>query len=368
MPVDVVWVPGSPSESGYAHGRVIADLLSRDRLGAFLHEFCRLKRTDEVSLRANADDWLAALPIHFAEEIEAMGAGAGVSTNDAAALLYADIAQPTQSVRAASGTAAAEIDGPMCSGVMADAGREVWAARNCDWYRALLMRGTAAVGHAVPGRVPILALGIAGDIDVDTGLNAEGLWLHMHTLHSVDPAGDASQRISWLFWCRECLETCSTLDEVEAFVARTVRDRGVLLFAAEGKTGERAIFECGRSTYQRLAGNVGGLMCATNHRADQHPSAERAARARPSTTSARYARLRGLLDNGGRPEHGPDDFIDLLADEGVEMRTPPELRTIYAAVCAPRHGRDAEIWFAAGTREGEPASSSGRWEAVRVPW
>ncbi|MEO0631482.1 MAG: hypothetical protein AAFY46_12280, partial [Planctomycetota bacterium] len=63
------------------------------------------------------------------------------------------------------------------------------------------------------------------------------------------------------------------------------------------------------------------------------------------------------------PEHAPDDLIDTLAHETVEMRTPPVLRTIYSTVCNPRTG---ECWFASGTPEGQPAASTGQW--LRVPW
>ena len=57
-----------------------------------------------------------------------------------------------------------------------------------------------------------IGVGIRGDIDIDTGMNAEGLWLHLHTLHARDPLPDDRPVISWLFWAREALETCSTIE------------------------------------------------------------------------------------------------------------------------------------------------------------
>ena len=48
------------------------------------------------------------------------------------------------------------------------------------------MRGCAAVVHETPHRIPVMAVGIRGDIDIDTGLNAEGQRLHLHTLHAKD--------------------------------------------------------------------------------------------------------------------------------------------------------------------------------------
>jgi hypothetical protein len=65
------------------------------------------------------------------------------------------------------------------------------------------------------------------------------------------------------------------------------------------------------------------------------------------------------------PERGPDDLIDLLADPGVEMRTPKWLRTIYSAVVRPS---DASVWFASGDASGRPAASTGRWARVTPPW
>src|SRR5690606_34283906 len=148
--------------------------------------------------------WLGNLPAHFQEEIEGMARGAGIGVLGMAEFLYADIARPTggADARLASpgeeparmeregraGREAEPADGPMCSGVWlaATGGAETWVGRNCDWLVPTLLRGTAAVVHAAPGRIPVMAVGIRGDIDVDTGINAERLWLHLHTLLAMD--------------------------------------------------------------------------------------------------------------------------------------------------------------------------------------
>ena len=79
-------------------------------------------------------------------------------------------------------------------------------------------------------------MGIAGDIDVDTGLNAEGLWLHVHTMHAADTSTPGKPCLSWLFWAREALETCATIDDVEPMLGRIDRDRGMILVLVEGRT------------------------------------------------------------------------------------------------------------------------------------
>jgi hypothetical protein len=271
--------------------------------------------------------------------------------------------------------------GPMCSGVLvpgvsARQGR-TWAARNCDWHEPTLMRGTAAVLHAAPGRIPIMTVGLMGDIDADTGLNAEGLWLHMHTLAASDEPRAGYSCISWLFWMREALELCSNLAEVEAFIQRTDRDRGVMLFACDGKSGEAAIFECSRSGYTRIEPwmvqtQVGEkrVCFATNHCQSKQPKDVDEfgnvlpPRVSPSNgTVSRYNRLRQVLTHAW-PEDEPHDLMEVLADERIEMRsTSPgsSLRTIYSAVASPIK-EEAVVYFASGAC---PAASMGIWREIR---
>ena len=394
MALPVIDLAGTPGDMGMAHGRVLADQLAPAWLDAFLQDFEHLNRLTRAELYAQAEAWQRLLPGHVLEEIDGMArgaraAGASASRADVLAYLYADIAQPTLKPGeerqpagvvnpAAHGEDGAEdgvvadeagAGGPMCSGLVvptADDGA-LWVARNCDWYWALLRRGTAVVVHRRAGAIPCMALGVFGDIDVDTGVNAAGLWLHMHTLYSTDGPRAGTRETSWLFWCREMLETCETLADVERFIERTSRDRGVLLFAVEGRLRRAALFECTRGSHVRHemgAGLDGDAILATNHCPAKVMDAERVARSRRGSTVSRLARMRALVEE--RPEHGPDDLIDVLADPGVEMRRAKSLRTIYAAACAP--GRQ-EVWIAsAGYPEGGSAASAGRWERVGWPF
>jgi hypothetical protein len=239
-----------------------------------------------------------------------------------------------------------------------------WIARNCDWLIPTLMRGTAAVVHETPNRIPVMAVGIRGDIDVDTGINAEGLWLHLHTLYARDDPPQDRTCISWLFWAREALETCATLDEVELFIRSTGRDRGVFAIAGEGRTDHAAIFECTRSGYTRHDVEPANPACVTNHSLHRELDETKRSRGRSTGTTARFRALKERLSRHPT-RHGPTDLIHHLASSGVEMRTPRWIRTIYSAVVRPH---DASLWFANGTHQGEPAASRGTWRRIIPPW
>jgi hypothetical protein len=319
----------------------------------FMRRFCALKRLSPDAMRAQAMSWLSDLPEHIQLEIDGMARGSNRPLAEITELLYADIATPGDPLVP---------EGPMCSALVTRLGGSSWVARNTDWYPPLLLRGCEAVVHNTPGRIPTLALGIRGDIDVDTGANAEGLWLHAHTMHAKQLPRTDKPRISWLFWLREALETCANLDDLEAMLARVERDRGIILVALDSRSGDAAAYECTINNHTRID-PAGNHLLATNHPADRHPTdPDRLARSQPSSTTARLQALRDICA-AHPPEHAPDDLIDTLATDSVEMRTPPVLRTIYSTVASPKTG---ECWFASGTPEGKPAASTGQW--LKVPW
>ena len=358
-------VPGSPGEAGFAHGRALRGLLTPAFVAEYTGVLARAIRFTPDGLASQARSWLANLPEHFREEIDAMGAGSGLGGGAVAEFLYADIARAETPSGGPERALVAEAPGPMCSAVVArlDDG-ETWIARNCDWLVPTLMRGTAAVVHETPHRIPVLAVGIRGDIDLDTGINAERLWLHLHTLAARDDPPRERSCISWLFWAREALEVCASLDELERFIASTARDRGVFAVAGDGKTGEAAVFECACSTYTRHDFDPARPACVTNHSlARPMPEPSKTRPRAEGTVGRAHALRRGLAERA--PERGPDDLIALLAADGVEMRTPTWLRTIYSAVVRPR---DASLWFASGDATGSPAASGGSWRRVTPPW
>ncbi len=399
-------IPGTHEEAGFRYGGLCAPLLESGRLNSFLVQMMRLNRTEPMGLARNAARWACTLPDQYRVQMDAFALGAGVELTLVEQFLYADIAAATlPDVTHGNGkgaglgisatlpdqlrviaadvcempmAAAAQIEagpqsparfigdnGPMCSGLMIDHGGQPWIARNCDWYLATLCRGTAAVHHRVPGRIPCTAVGLMGDIDADTGMNAAGLWLHMHTLLAHDEPRAGTSCISWLFWMREALETCESVGDVERFIAGTSRDRGVLLFAAHGDSGERAIFECTRSAYTRVdPWDVQGrsVLLATNHCKHKHPAGDCVPQ-RNSTFNGTIGRYRRLVELVGDafPEDCPDDLAEIMADDRIEMREgrgSEHLRTIYSAVAAPR---DRTCWFASGAC---PAASRGTWRKI----
>ena len=377
-------IPGDVEDAGFAYGRACAHLLAHDRWTIYTNAMMRVQRTDATHLAACAERWAASLPVHFQMQIEAMARGAGVDGPRVRQFLYADIASPLPAGGAGSASHGASLisaTGPLCSSVIAAQPREPkrpWVARNCDWLLGTLCRGTAVVRHRVPGRIPCAALGLLGDIDADTGMNAERLWLHMHTMHATDEPRAGASVISWLFWMREALETCATIDDLERFVHATNRDRGVMLLAADGKTGDTAVFECTRTGAVRLGPEhlrCGPAIVATNHPRDKHPSREqqqeraramaRAGNGRSLGTISRRCRLLELVEHAP-PEHLPDDLVEILSDDGVEMRhdnaASEQLRTIYSAVADPSRDR---VYFASGAC---PAASQGTWREVRMRW
>jgi len=339
----LVHLRGEPEAMGFFHGRAIRPMLER-AFDAYLDEMARLTKVPREALAPKADAWLRCLPLHVQREIAGMAEGAGRSVDEITRFLYADIASAS----------------PLCSGILTDTPEGPWAARNCDWWRACLMRGTSVVVHETPGLIPVLAVGIAGDIDVDTGANAERLWIHVHTLFTRDKPRTNHTSLSWLFWTREALETCASLEELERFLSVVDRDRGMILFAADGKTGEYAVYEATCASWERIDPDPGPTITATNHCQAKHPDdPERRGRSRAGSSTARLTALRARIESSGRLQP-PRDLEKALADPLVEMRTPVNLATIYAAACNPKRG---ELLFASGRC---PAASQGRWR--RIPW
>ncbi|MEO1007012.1 MAG: C45 family peptidase [Planctomycetota bacterium] len=375
-PVPRYWLPGRPQDAGYAHGRAITELLAPAFADRYIARVARANRVDRAALDAQAARWMEHLPEPYRLEIDAMAAGARVPADGVAQFLYADIAGPSSPYAARPD--AGDPPGPMCSAIAHRIRDGLLVARNCDWLPATLSRATAAVGHARPGHLPVLAVGIRGDIDIDTGLNAAGLWLHLHTMHATDapalarPGGGPRPLISWLFWGRYALETCETLDDVDRLLAKTRRDRGVMVVAAHGPSRTAAVFECHHASHERRDLEPGDAPCllATNHPWHKHPDRARAMRSKTGATIARAERLKeasGGLNDATTPEH----LQHILADARVEMRADPAtpdrpLRTIYSSVCDIASG---ELRFASGREDPErPAASGGVFERVELPW
>jgi hypothetical protein len=357
----VVRLFGSPGDQGLQHAAFLGSILSEAARRDYLVATSLLTGVSPGMVRAGAAAWLESLPAHIQVEIDAMALGASraegfsgpaLSTLDVAEWLYADIA---------SG------EGAACSAITVEIDRAAWVARNCDWLPSQLLRGHSVVIHDHPrgsSRIPTLAMGIAGDIDVDTGMNAAGLWLHVHTMHAKDVPRPTRPRLSWLFWAREALETCESLDDLDAMLSRVDRDRGTILVAIDAKTNERAVFECARGSHERHDAGL-SFQCATNHPARKQPlDPERLARSRPGGTIRRRDSIErlALANHEWSP---PDDLAAILAHPSVEMRDAKHLRTIYSAICRPG---SRDLWFCSGSPSANSSVPPGRWTRVSIPW
>lgn len=359
--VPVVRLSGTAGDQGLRHAASLGHILSEAPRQAYLDATSLLTGVSPGVVRDDAAAWLESLPPHIQEEIDAMARGASraqgfsgppLSPLHVAEWLYADIA---------SG------EGAACSAITVEIDRAAWVARNCDWLPSQLLRGHSVVIHDHPrgsSRIPILALGIAGDIDIDTGMNAAGLWLHVHTMYAADAPSATRPRLSWLFWAREALETCESLDDLDAMLSRIDRDRGTILVAIDAKTNERAVFECARGTHERHDAGL-SFQCATNHPARKQPlDPQRLARSRPGGTIRRRDSLErlALANHEWSP---PDDLAAILAHPTIEMRDAKHLRTIYSAICRPA---SRDLWFCPGSPSANSSVPPGRWTRVPIPW
>jgi hypothetical protein len=329
---------GTPREIGLAAGRALGP-----RLAATIERYIRERPQDPAELdveelRRGALPWLRSLPARFQEELEGLAEGAGLPLQRVAEWEFVELC-----VR----------DG--CSGLIGRIGGHAWVARNNDFFIADLW------GHAtireVAGRIPTISFGLEGDVFTATGVNRERLWLHLQALVAPDaPRPDRPHLASWIL-LPELLETCATIAEVEACLAGTDRDDGVLLFAVDGKTDEFAILECECSRYIRRPVEASWVV-GTNHPCvlvDPVPDDGSLSRHERMAVLATDLHLREL------PAKPPGDLVAILADAAVERRGPG-VTTVYAAVACPSTG---ELWFTFG---GAPAASQGVWQQLPWPW
>lgn len=336
---------GAPGTQGLSHGRALRSMLAAtiEPYLAALEPVHRI--TDRAELERRALRWMENLPAHVREEIDGMARGAAQPVATLAAFLYADIAAGS----------------PACTGIVAPSGEGAVVGRNCDWLAPTLIRGVSMVVHRVEGRLATFGIGINGDIDVDTGANEAGLWLHVHTMHATDAVDAGRQSLSWLFWAREALEQCATLDDLERFCGEVQRDRGMILITLHGPTDEGAIYECGRSSWRCAARGRGEFLMATNHAQSRHPTCPvRLSRSPARGTTRRLERVRALMD--GRAEGTIEETARTLADGEVEMTPtgkPGGLETIYTAIARPSRG---DLWFSA------PGGSRGCWRRIDWPF
>jgi len=334
---------GSPFEIGLAMGQRLSS-----KLEANIERYVRERIPPDVPFdaerwRSGAIPWLCNLPARFQEEIEGLAQGARLPLQRLAEWEYLDAMLAGQ-----------------CSGAIVAINGRAWVARNNDFY-APGMWGYAAI-REVAGRVPAISFGMEGDVFTPTGINQEKLWLHINYLPAWDAPGAGSRPLPCYALLVEALETCATLQDLEALLERTVRDEGMLLFAVDGKTDGYALYECTCCGFTKREPTQGWLV-GTNHYC-AHPKAPPPDRSGPLSTVNCYERMETLVERlvSKQGLASPvEELVQILADDGIERRDG-DLATAYSNVACPATG---EIWYTFG---GTPAASRGDWQKLEWPW
>jgi hypothetical protein len=334
---------GSPFEIGCALGRSLGP-----RLEANIERYIRERvphgtRLNVEAWRSGALPWLLSLPARFLEEFEGLAIGSDLPLQRLAEWAYLEIILASQ-----------------CSGAIITIDQRAWVARNNDMF-APGMWGYVVI-REVRGRIPTISFGMEGDVFTPTGINQDKLWLHYNYLPTWDTPAVGKLHLPCYALMVEALETCQTLQDLEALLQRIQRDDGMLLFAVDGKTNAFALYECTcTEVYKRESSN--GWLVGTNHYC-VHPKASLPNEPGPLSTARRYTRIETLAGNlyaRNTPASPVHELIRILADDAIEARNG-EIVTACSNVACPS---TQEIWHTFG---GYPAASQGNWQRLAWPW
>ncbi len=331
---------GSPYEIGLAAGRALGHRLEQTA-AHYLNSMA--DSSDMEKVHTGALPWLRGLPKRFQDEFEGMAEGANVPLQRLVEWAYIE-----------------ECEKKQCSGAICVFDNHAWVARNNDAYVPELW-GYVTI-REVDGRIPTIDFTMEGDVFTPTGINKEKLWLHYNFLSVWDQPTPGKPHVPGYVFLTEALELCRTIGDVEALLNETDRDGGMLLFAADGKTDEFALFDCMCSKHYRR-NPTDGWIVGTNHYCTCEDLSLGDDEGSISTLN-RFKRMETLIKGSyasPTPPSLPADLIRILADDAVERRTN-RLFTVYSNVACPSTG---EIWYTFG---GYPAASNGNWQRLEWPW
>ena len=333
---------GSPAEAGLILGRALGDRLD-GVIRAYLEGMVGPTGSpDREKLGSGAMAWLQGLPERFREEYEGMARGAGLPVQRIAEWGYSE--------RFAPGG---------CSALVCVTGGQPWVARNNDTETSGPW-GYVTVSE-IEDRIPTIGFSLEGDIFAPAGMNQERLWLSYNHLPADDAPSPDRKALDCFVFLMEALETCGTIREVEDLLGRVHRVGGMSLLAVDGKGGEFAVFECAPSRHARREVRGDGIVAANHHCALQGPAP--GGQHLPGSED-RHRRMEELLADLLRTRavlEFPGDLVRILADDGVERRSP-DFETTSANVACPGN---REIWYTFG---GTPAASAGDWQPVKWSW
>ncbi|MBG0788189.1 MAG: hypothetical protein H0S79_24135 [Anaerolineaceae bacterium] len=284
-----------------------------------------------AQLSAGALDWAHSLPQRFLDEMEGLADGSGVPLQRIAEWGFADSGGKTG-----------------CSAFLLRTGDGLWVGRNNDLWVPDLWG--YAIQRQVNGRLGTVSFGMQGELYAATGVNASGLWLHYNWL----PALGQPDAHGWtpFVLLTDILETCETIDAVEARLRSETRLGGMLIFSAS-PDGRATILECSCCRVARRDLDTGFLV-GTNHY--QFISGiEGAVEANQSS----HHRAEAMVTKLGALPNNPQlkDLIAVLADPNVEQHGD-DYGTVYANLYNPI---SRQLWFTFG---GYPAASQGNWQPV----
>lgn len=331
---------GTPYEIGLAIGRRLGK-----RLEQTLTHYIRnlADSSDMEKLHAGALLWLRGLPERFQDEFKGMAEGASLPLERLAEWAFIE-----------------ECEKKQCSGSICIFNGHAWVARNNDTFVPELW-GYVMI-RAVNGRIPTINFGMQGDVFTPTGINKEKLWLHYNFLPVWDQPTPGKPHVPAYVFLTEALELCHTIADVEALLNQTDRDDGMLLFAADGKTDEFALFDCMCSKHYRRDPQAAWIV-GTNHYCTCKDLSLGDDEGSISSLD-RFMRMEQLIQRlyaSSTPPNLPADLIHILADDKIERRIN-KLITAYSNVACPGTG---EIWYTFG---GYPSASQGNWQRLEWPW
>lgn len=341
MPYHLHHFRGAPYNAGFAVGRAVGSRIGESNLRLIETWPSRDGVIDHEKLREGVLSWLQQLPQRYRLELQGLADGAGL---------------PVETI--ASGYFAEDC---CCSSFMTSlSDGHIWVGRNNDAWAPELWHGVTV--HEITDRLPRIGFGFEAETFTTTGINSQRLWLHCN----AGPARDKPSGTRPCFYphiiVSEALETCASLADVESLLDRWERTRGMILFVADGKTDEAAMFECECATHDRRPAPHGPHIAANHsdrpelHEYDRRRNLEHGLQ-RSRARCAAMERLLAAL----RPDSAAGDLQRVLADENVEQRFADRL-TVFSTVACPATG---ELWYACG--EG-PAASTGTWSRVAWPW
>ncbi|MBN1857773.1 hypothetical protein JW848_01050 [Candidatus Bipolaricaulota bacterium] len=297
---------GTPRAIGCQLGRMIGKRLEMTIATYVAEGPARFGTVNWTRLDQETGRFLETLPSRFVDEMEGLSEGSGVPL-----------------CRIAEWTFVESCISFGCSSILVESQGKTWIARNNDlWAPGLWGFATIRdIDH--DGRLPTLLFGMEGETFSATGVNRERLWLHAHFLPTEDRPVRGKPAQLFSVWITDALETCERLRDVVDRLAAVQRTAAMLLFAVDGKTGARAVFECGCVNHRALR-DPKPWIAGTNHRRTA-VAADLGSRSRLDTLIGKAAALCRNQDQDQdqdqdqRGDWIAQQLIELLADPAVEQ-------------------------------------------------